>query len=83
MHCKSEPPEERLADEVAALDTAGTATAGKGSKRRCHRRRYGRRDGQTNNERIERGTDSWRANTEEKKPGTETSGETKWSVQGV
>ncbi len=32
MQCKLKPPEERLMDEGAALDTAGAAYAGKSRK---------------------------------------------------
>jgi hypothetical protein len=45
MRCKSKPPElpeERPTDEVAALDTAGAATAGKGRTYPCHWRLKGR-----------------------------------------
>ena len=38
MHCKSKPPGERPTDVMAALDTAGAATAGKGSTYQYHRR---------------------------------------------
>ena len=36
MHCKSKPPGERPTDVMAALDTAGAATAGKGSTYQYH-----------------------------------------------
>ena len=62
-HCKSEPPEDWPTDAVAAaFVTLGTATA---SIYRCHGRLYGREDRKTKREGAERGTGSWRANTEE------------------